>query len=89
MSNMIFLPEGWDDYLYWQGEDKRTLRKINQLLTDISRSAYEGLGKPEPLGDNLAGWWSRRIDDKNRLVYRVLENADVEIAQCKDHYSDK
>jgi toxin YoeB len=86
---MVFLPEGWDDYLYWQREDKRTLHKINQLLTDISRNANEGLGKPEPLGENLTGWWSRRIDDKNRLVYRVLENANIEVAQCKGHYNGK
>ena len=89
MSNMIFLSEGWDDYLYWQGQDKKTLRKVNQLLTDISRNAYEGLGKPEPLGENMTGWWSRRIDDKNRLVYRVLESTDIEIAQCKGHYGDR
>jgi len=89
MSNMVFLPEAWDDYLYWQGQDKKTLRKINQLLTDITRNAQDGLGKPEALGENLVGWWSRRIDDKNRLVYRVLEDSNIEIAQCRGHYSNK
>ncbi|MDR2711507.1 MAG: Txe/YoeB family addiction module toxin [Clostridiales bacterium] len=89
MSNLIFLPEGWDDYLYWQEQDKKTLRKINQLLKDISRSAYNGMGKPEPLRDNMTGWWSRRIDDKNRLVYRMQENDNIEVAQCRGHYNDK
>ena len=89
MSNLVFLPEGWDDYLYWQGQDKKTLQKINRLLKDISRSAYSGMGKPEPLRDNMNGWWSRHIDDKNRLVYRIQENDNIEIAQCRGHYSDK
>ena len=71
MSNLVFLPEGWEDYLYWQGQDKKTLRRINQLLQDVSRNAFEGLGKPEPLRGNMTGWWSRRIDDTNRLIYRI------------------
>lgn len=88
MSKLIFLPEGWDDYLYWQGQDKRTLRRINQLLQDVLRQPFAGVGKPEPLRGNLAGWWSRRIDDANRLVYRVHSNGNVEIAQCRGHYRD-
>jgi toxin YoeB len=89
MSNLIFLPEGWEDYLYWQDQDKKTLRRINRLLRDISRGAFDGVGKPEPLRGNLAGWWSRCIDDANRLVYRVQGGGDIEIAQCRDHYNDK
>lgn len=71
MSNLVFLPEAWDDYVYWQGQDKKTLRRINLILQDISRSAFEGIGKPEPLRGDLYGWWSRRIDDNNRLIYRI------------------
>ena len=75
----------WEEYLSWQREDKKTLRRINQLLTDIQRSPYQGIGKPEPLRDNLSGWWSRRIDDVNRIVYRV-EGDRVVIAAVKGHY---
>jgi len=89
MSKLVFLSEGWDDYLYWQRQDKKTLRKINQLLQDITRNGYEGLGKPEPLKENLSGWWSRRIDDSNRLVYRLKGNGTIEIAQCKGHYGNR
>lgn len=89
MSNLVFLQEGWEDYVYWQGQDKKVLRRINQLLQDISRNAFEGLGKPEPLRGNMTGWWSRRIDDTNRLVYRVQGNNNIEIAQCRGHYGDK
>ncbi len=72
MVNLTFLPEAWEDYLYWQGQDKRTLKKINGLIKDIMRDYYHGLGKPEPLKGNLSGWWSRRID-KNRIQYsRIL-----------------
>ena len=86
MCNLIFLPEGWEDYLYWQEHDKKTVRKINQLLRDISRNAFEGLGKPEPLRGNRSGWWSRRIDDTNRIVYRLQQNGSIEIVQCRGHY---
>lgn len=89
MSNLVFLPECWEDYLYWQGQDKKTLRRINQLLQDISRNAFEGLGKPELLRGNMTGWWSRRIDDTNRLIYRIQDNGNIEIAQCRGHYNDK
>jgi toxin YoeB len=80
--------KAWDDYIGWQSEDKRTLKKINQLLKDIDRNGYDGIGKPEPLTGNLSGFWSREIDDKNRLVYRIRDNK-IEIAQCKGHYDDK
>ena len=72
--------EAWDDYLYWQNNDKKTLRRINQLLKDIER-----IGKPEPLKHKLHGYWGRRIDETNRLVYR-LEKGRIEIIQCRTHY---
>lgn len=80
--------DAWEDYLYWQTQDKRTLRKINSLLKDIDRNGYEGIGKPEPLKENLSGWWSRRIDDNNRIVYRIHAGR-IEIIQCGSHYRDK
>lgn len=89
MSDLVFLPEGWEDYLYWQKQDKKTLRRVNQLLQGISRNPFEGLGKPELLRGNLSSWWSRLVDDVNRLIYRVQDNGDIEIAQCRGHYSDK
>jgi toxin YoeB len=88
MNDIIFLQEAWEDYLYWQDQDKKTLRRINLILQDISRSPFEGIGKPEPLRGNLFGWWSRRIDDTNRIVYRVRQEGSIEIAQCKGHYYD-
>jgi len=84
----LWTDRGWDDYVYWQTEDKKTLRKINKLITDIERSGYTGIGKPEPLRGDLSGWWSRQIDDKNRIVYR-LKGGHVEISQCRGHYGDK
>jgi toxin YoeB len=89
MSNLVFLPEGWEDYLYWQTQDKKTLRVINQLLRDVSRSASEGIGKPEPLRGDMSGWWSRRIDGANRLIYRARDGGNIEIAQCRGHYGGK
>lgn len=87
MGDIQFTQNGFADYLYWQGQDKKTLRRINQLITDIQRNPFDGLGKPEPLKANRAGWWSRRIDDANRLVYRQEGNLVV-IAACKGHYED-
>ena len=84
---LSFMEQGWDDYLYWQTQDKRTLKRINQLLQDIVRSSFEGIGKPEPLKGDLAGYWSRRIDEANRIVYKVTEEAIVVIA-CRGHYGD-
>ena len=86
--NKIWFYEAWDDYLYWQTQDKKILKRINQLVQDIERNGYDGIGKPEPLKGNLSGWWSRRIDDSHRLVYRVKDDK-IEIAQCRSHYGDK
>ena len=77
--------EAWEDYLDWQMQDKKTLRRINLLIKDAERNPYTGLGKPEPLRGDLSGFWSRRIDEKNRLVYRVSSDF-LEIASCKGHY---
>lgn len=79
--------DAWEDYLYWQTQDKKTLKRINQLIKDIARNPFEGIGKPEPLKENLTGFWSRRIDDAHRLVYAVEENAVLIIA-CRGHYKD-
>ena len=79
--------DAWDDYLYWQTQDRKTLRRINALLKDIDRNGYDGIGKPEPLRENLSGWWSRRIDDSNHIVYRIREGR-IEIIQCGSHYRD-
>lgn len=84
----IWQDDAWEDYLYWQSQDKKTLKRINQILKDIDRNGYFGIGKPEPLSGNLSGFWSRRIDDKNRIVYRIHNNR-IEIAQCGSHYRDK
>ena len=86
MLDLLFLPEGWEDYLYWQNQDKKTLRRINTLIKDIQRSPFDGLGKPEPLKGNSQGWWSRRIDEVNRIVYKA-ETGQIVIAQCRTHYS--
>ncbi|MEE0681421.1 MAG: Txe/YoeB family addiction module toxin [Candidatus Gastranaerophilaceae bacterium] len=86
--NKLWHDEAWEDYLYWQTQDKKTLKRINQLLQDISRNGHNGIGKPEPLKGNQSGWWSRRIDEANRLVYRI-NNGQIEIAQCRTHYGDK
>ena len=81
--------EAWEDYLYWQSQDKKILKRINQLLKDIDRNGYDGIGKPEPLTGNLSGYWSRRIDDCNRIVYRIIDENKIEIIQCGSHYRDK
>jgi len=84
-----FTETGWKDYVYWETQDKKTLKRINNLIEDIERNGYEGIGKPEPLRYDMAGWWSCRIDEKNRLVYRLIGNETIEISQCKGHYGDK
>lgn len=81
----IWAEGAWEDYLYWQQQDKKILKRINALLKDIDRNGYTGIGKPEPLKYELSGFWSRRIDDTHRLVYRISDDA-VEIAQCRTHY---
>ena len=82
---LIWHDDAWEEYLYWYANDKKLFAKLNQLIKDVKRSPFEGLGKPEPLKGNLSGLWSRRIDQEHRLVYRVIEG-DIEIAQCKGHY---
>jgi toxin YoeB len=88
MMNKLWQDEAWEDYIYWQKQDKKTLKRINQLLQDISRNGYKGIGKPEPLKGNYSGWWSRRINETDRLVYRI-KNGQIEIAQCHSHYNEK
>ena len=83
--NKVFTDNGWKDYVYWQTEDRKTLRKINKLLDDISRNGNEGIGKPEPLVGNLSGFWSRRINETDRLVYRI-DNENIYILSCRYHY---
>lgn len=83
----IWADAAWEDYLYWQGQDKKTLKRINLLLKDIDRNRHEGIGKPEPLKHDKQGFWSRRIDESNRLVYRIKDGC-IEIAQCRTHYGD-
>lgn len=86
--NKAWHDDAWEDYLYWQKQDKKILKKINNILKDIDRNIYDGIGKPEPLKGNLSGYWSRRIDDKNRIVYKVMNN-NIIIIQCGSHYRDK
>ena len=87
MSRILFSDKGWGDYCYWQIQDRKTLKRINALLQDISRNGFTGIGKPEPLKGDLSGFWSRRIDDTNRLIYRIA-NDQIEVVQCKGHYAD-
>ncbi len=81
----IFVDESWDDYLYWQKTDKKILKKINELLKDISRTPFSGKGKPEPLKYKYKGFWSRRIDHENHLIYQVKDD-EIRIAKCRYHY---
>lgn len=85
--NKVWFEEAWEDYLYWQLQDKKMLKRINTLLKDIERNNFEGLGKPEPLKGELSGFWSRRIDDTHRLVYRIRDGV-LEVLSCKGHYDD-
>ncbi|ACZ12539.1 Txe/YoeB family addiction module toxin [Sulfurospirillum deleyianum] len=87
-QKIVFTQIAWDEYLSWQSEDKKTLKRINQLLSDIMRNGNMGIGKPERLRGDLSEYWSRRIDEKNRIVYRILEET-IEVVQCKTHYADK
>ena len=80
-----FSAHGWDDYLYWQANDRMVLKRINQLIKEIEREPFAGIGKPEPLKHQLSGFWSRRIDAQHRLVYSVADDTLL-IAQCRDHY---
>lgn len=82
---LIFSDHAWDDYLFWQKTDKKVLRRINILTKETKRNSFEGIGKPEPLKHALSGYWSRRITDEHRFVYKVFENA-IHIAQLRYHY---
>jgi len=86
--NILFTPQAFEDYKYWQTENRKTLKKINTLLEDICRNGYQGIGKPEALKGVYSGFWSRRIDEKNRLVYKVGDGVTIVIA-CRTHYQDK
>ncbi len=83
--NLTFAPKAWDSYLYWQKTDKTIVKRINRLIKDIQRNPFEGIGKPEPLKHALSGFWSRRINDEHRIVYKVTEN-NILIAQLCYHY---
>ncbi len=85
MNNISFSMQAWKDYLFWQQHDKKILKRINTLLKDIQRNGYDGIGKPEALKENLSGYYSRRIDNKHRLVYKIVDNI-IHIASCKGHY---
>lgn len=85
--NITWFHEAWEDYVFWQSQDKKTLKRINKLIKDVLRDPFEGIGKPEPLKANLSGYWSRRIDDQNRLVY-AIEEKSIFILSCRYHYSD-
>jgi len=82
---IIFSPQVWEDYLFWQEQDRKKLQRLNALIRECSRTPFEGTGKPEPLRGALSGWWSRRLDLEHRLVYRVTDEALL-IAQCRYHY---
>ncbi len=82
---IVFSPEAWDDYLWWQAQDRKLLKRINQLILDILRNGNEGIGKPEPLKHGFSGYWSRRINAEHRLVYRLVDD-EVRIAACRYHY---
>ncbi|MGV2288789.1 Txe/YoeB family addiction module toxin [Trinickia sp. YCB016] len=85
MRKVLFTPDAWDDYIYWQGQDRKTLKRINQLIREAQRTPFEGIGKPEPLKANLSGFWSRRIDDTNRLVYEA-DDDQLSIVSCRYRY---
>ena len=84
-ERLVWTPAAWSDYVYWQGQDRKTLKRINVLIQDAMRQPFDGIGKPEPLRENLSGFWSRRIDDVNRLVYAV-DGRDLAIVACRYHY---
>lgn len=82
----VFHDSAWEDYLHWLGQDKKILKRINLLIRDVERSPYEGIGKPDALRHNLSGWWSRRITDEHRMVYRVSDD-ELHLASLRSHYS--
>ena len=87
--NLLWYGRAWSEYCEWQNKDKKKLHRINQLIQSIRRTPTKGIGKPEPLKGDLNHWWSRRIDDTNRLVYRQLDDNTIVIASCMKHYSTK
>ncbi len=90
MSRTQFTEQAWEEYLYWQSQDRKTLKKINQLIADIMRNgALNGIGKPEQMKGDFKNYFSRRINEKDRLVYTILENNVVEIYSCRGHYKNK
>ena len=84
---LLWEERAWNDYLYWQTQDRKTLKRINVLIGDIKRTPFEGIGKPEPLRGSLSGYWSRRIDDTNRIVYFEQEDV-IYVISCRGHYED-
>ena len=82
---LAWTDDAWSDYVYWQGQDEKTLKRINMLITGTKRSPFEGIGKPEPLKENLSGFWSRRVDESNRLVYAV-NDSHITVISCRYHY---
>lgn len=81
----VFVDESWEDYLYWQKNDKQKLKRINELIKDIARNPFEGIGKPEALRFKYSGFWSKRIDEEHRLIYRIVED-EIQIVKCRFHY---
>ncbi len=81
----VFVDESWEDYLYWQKNDKQKLKRINELIKDIARNPFEGIGKPEALRFKYSGFWSRKIDEEHRLIYRIVED-EIQIVKCRFHY---
>lgn len=86
--NKTFTENGWKDYVFWETEDRKTLKRINSLIKDIERNGNEGIGKPEPLTGELSGFWSRRINEKDRLIYQI-EGDTINILACRYHYNDQ
>ncbi len=84
-KKLAWTDEAWNDYVYWQSQDRKTLKRINKLIDAVERDPFKGIGKPEPLRENLSGFWSRRIDEPNRLVY-VVSNEHITIISCRYHY---
>lgn len=83
---LCFVDESWEDYLYWQKTDKKMVARINRIIKEISRNPYEGIGKPEALKHKYRGFWSRRIDDEHRIIYRVTDQNEIWIVKCRFHY---
>lgn len=83
---LVWEDDAWEDYLYWQTQDRKILKRVNLLIKDIRRSPFDGIGKPEPLKHNLSGWWSRRIDEANRIVYYEREGI-IYLVSCRGHYN--